>query len=226
MSEPEHQQVIALEIPTKAGHSVVEIKVGKLVYVLGRNGTGKSALIQRAVAQIREPVCYVPGSRASMFLNDSLTLTRAAALQHEQSATAQDKQPGPRYRPWNDRMRNEKSIYDLDSPEIQFKIDAAEEIRVLGAAAPAIALLQSNTSPVDRINSLLKHANLEVRIIVNLGELKAERDGQVFSLAKMSDGERSAVVLASEIITAVKSTVFIIDEPERHLHRAIRSGCC
>ncbi|NOX41281.1 MAG: ATP-binding protein [Alphaproteobacteria bacterium] len=156
-----------------------------------------------------------------MFQNDSLTLTPAAALQHEQNAAAQDKLPGSRYRPWNDRVRNEKSIYDLYSAEIQFKIDAAEEIRLQGAAAPAIALLQSNTSPVDRINALLMQGNLEVRIVVDHGELKAKRGEHVFSLAKMSDGERSAVVLASEIITAAPSTIFIIDEPERHLHRAI-----
>ena len=45
--------------------------------------------------------------------------------------------------------------------------------------------------------------------------------GGKFSIEKMSDGERSAVIMAAEVITAKPSTVFLIDEPERHLHRAI-----
>ena len=37
----------------------------------------------------------------------------------------------------------------------------------------------------------------------------------------MSDGERSAVIIAAHVITADPGTVLLIDEPERHLHRSI-----
>ena len=58
-----------------------------------------------------------------------------------------------------------------------------------------------------------------------------------FGIEKMSDGERSAVIIAAHVITAESGTVFLIDEPERHLHRsiiqpflsalfALRSGDC
>ena len=40
-------------------------------------------------------------------------------------------------------------------------------------------------------------------------------------MAQMSDGERSAVIIAANVITAKSGTVFLIDEPERHLHRSI-----
>ena len=42
-----------------------------------------------------------------------------------------------------------------------------------------------------------------------------------YDIAKMSDGERSAVILAADVLTAQEGTVFVIDEPERHLHRAV-----
>ena len=45
--------------------------------------------------------------------------------------------------------------------------------------------------------------------------------GQSFDIPKMSDGERSAMIIAAHVITAEKDTVFLIDEPERHLHRSI-----
>ena len=37
----------------------------------------------------------------------------------------------------------------------------------------------------------------------------------------MSDGERNAMIIAGHVITAEAGTVFLIDEPDRHLHRAI-----
>ena len=40
-------------------------------------------------------------------------------------------------------------------------------------------------------------------------------------MAKMSDGERSAVLLAAEVLTAPPGSLLLIDEPERHLHRSI-----
>ena len=61
--------------------------------------------------------------------------------------------------------------------------------------------------------------------------------GDSFGIEKMSDGERSAMIIAAHVITAESGTVFLIDEPERHLHRsiiqpflsalfALRSGDC
>ena len=37
----------------------------------------------------------------------------------------------------------------------------------------------------------------------------------------MSDGERNAMIIAGHVITAEPGTAFLIDEPERHLHRSI-----
>ena len=45
--------------------------------------------------------------------------------------------------------------------------------------------------------------------------------GEPFSIAEMSDGERNAMIIAAHVITAEPGTVLLIDEPERHLHRSI-----
>lgn len=39
----------------------------------------------------------------------------------------------------------------------------------------------------------------------------------------MSDGERAALIIASEVILCEKNAIIFIDEPERHLHRSISS---
>ena len=40
-------------------------------------------------------------------------------------------------------------------------------------------------------------------------------------MAQMSDGERSATMVAASVITAAPGTALLIDEPERHLHRSV-----
>jgi len=82
-------------------------------------------------------------------------------------------------------------------------------------------MLQQAASPIDRVNRLLAQANLPVSITIDGGELKAERSGNIYSIARMSDGERSALVITAEVVAAEDGTIFVIDEPELHLHRAI-----
>jgi predicted ATPase len=50
-----------------------------------------------------------------------------------------------------------------------------------------------------------------------------KNDGTEFSAAQLSDGERKALQIAGSVLTAPPGTLFLIDEPERHLHRSIIS---
>ena len=53
-------------------------------------------------------------------------------------------------------------------------------------------------------------------------EIRAHRgDGPSYGMAEMSDGERNAVLVAADVLTASPGSLFLIDEPERHLHRSI-----
>ena len=85
--------------------------------------------------------------------------------------------------------------------------------------------LSSETpSPFDTLNRLLELGTLSVTVENSKGEeiIACHRPSRAtYDIAKMSDGERSAVILAANVLTADEGTVFVIDEPERHLHRAI-----
>jgi AAA15 family ATPase/GTPase len=75
-----------------------------------------------------------------------------------------------------------------------------------------------------QINRVLAHANLEIQIELVTGDsLEAvhARRGARYPITEMSDGEKSALLLAAEILTKEAGTVQVIDEPERHLHRSI-----
>jgi AAA15 family ATPase/GTPase len=75
----------------------------------------------------------------------------------------------------------------------------------------------------DIINNLLYTANLTVRLQADHSDdiLVYHVKNENFSMAKLSDEERNAIVLAAAVLTVDPGTVLLIDEPERHLHRSI-----
>ncbi|MGB8477271.1 MAG: AAA family ATPase [Acidobacteriaceae bacterium] len=132
-----------------------------------------------------------------------------------------DVQPDTRWKSTVGTSRNQKAIHDLTAAETQFKVEAANEIARDGRNSSAITRLQAGTSPLDRVNGLLKQSQLPVSVLIETAELKATRGNGTYSIARMSDGERIALVLIAEVVTAPIGSVFLIDEPELHMHRAI-----
>lgn len=212
-------------IPTPDGPVNIEILDRRALFILGRNGTGKSALIHYIQSQCRQSgpasVIYLPGSRPSYFDGDSLNMTANARSQFEINSQSWDSSPDVRIRPISGTSRNERAIFDLQAAEVQYRVQAANDIETEGATSPAIARLQSKSSPLDRVNRLLQQANLPIQTVINSGEIKAIRDNNIFSISKMSDGERTALIFIADVISAKPSSIFLVDEPELHLHRAI-----
>src|SRR5260221_1520869 len=62
-------------------------------------------------------------------------------------------------------------------------------------------------------------------LVINGAKIEARKrlDPKVYHAMQMSDGERGIFYLIAEALNVPKGGVFIIDEPEMHLHRAIQS---
>ena len=78
-------------------------------------------------------------------------------------------------------------------------------------------------TPIVRLNTILDRCGLAVQVELNkTGTLDAVHStGARYPISQMSDGEKSALLLAAEVLMAEPDSVQIIDEPERHLHRSI-----
>ena len=85
--------------------------------------------------------------------------------------------------------------------------------------------LSSDQSPLAVINELLRLSNLPIVIDVDEnGQILATKsDSMPYEISQLSDGERNAILIASDVLTAKSGTLLLIDEPERHLHRSIIS---
>ncbi|WP_232790590.1 AAA family ATPase [Pseudomonas fluorescens] len=220
MEREENHLLVEMQIPTQLEPIRVGVKAGRPIFILGRNGTGKSALVNNLAAQWRGQCVYMPGSRPSYFDHESLSMTPASRRDFGTNQSYYDS-PDSRWKSLSGTTRNEKAIHDLQAAETQYKLDAANQIKAEGPGSLAIVRLQADDSPLDIVNSVLSQANLAVQLQVAGGELRAIQAGSLYSYARMSDGERSALIFSAEVVAAPSGTVFLIDEPELHLHPSI-----
>ena len=123
----------------------------------------------------------------------------------------------------NPQIRTSLAIYDLIDAE---NVDAREIAQAVRngdhARAEKLAL---NAAPIAQINELLTLSNIPIEITVQAGDqlMASKRGGTPYPAAHLSDGERNALLIGAEVLTAKSGTLLVIDEPERHLHRSIIS---
>lgn len=81
-------------------------------------------------------------------------------------------------------------------------------------------------SLLGRINTVLENAHLDPTLsTTDRASFEAvASDGARYPISEMSDGEKSALLLAAEVMTVPHGSILIVDEPERHLHRLISAS--
>ena len=228
------------EIPRISDEPIqLTVNNGDQLFIVGANGSGKSSLMQRLAVQARDKkIKRITAHRQTWFDSGNIDFTPAARQEYDRET--------PRY-----NTRSEALWRDLrpqeDLSAILFDLVAKENSRARAIArhvdnqdlTKAQDLSAELSSPFDQINELLDYGKLKVTVENSNDQdlLARHLQGESFSIAEMSDGERSAVIIAAHVITAESGTVFLIDEPERHLHRsiiqpflsalfALRSGDC
>ena len=201
----------------------IRLKNGDQLFIVGANGSGKSALIQRFVSEnSNKKIKWIAAHRQTWFSSGSIDFTPTS--RQEYGRNTQDYSTINEAR-WQDLRAQE------DLSAILFDLVAKENRRARTITryldnddcARARQISAESSSPFDRINELLDHGRLKVTV-ENFNDqdlLARHSQGEPFSIAEMSDGERSALIIAAHVITAESGTIFVIDEPERHLHRSI-----
>lgn len=107
------------------GDTSVDVTVtpGRPIFIVGGNGTGKSALVHRVVAQLQgSPLVYVPGSRSTSFDQESLNMTPATRRQLNLNMLSWNQTWETRWRNLSGTARNEKAIHDLQTVETQYSV--------------------------------------------------------------------------------------------------------
>jgi len=208
-----------LKIPLiNGGELPIPLKQGETLFLLGPNGSGKSSLLARWLSQV--PASYrIAANRELFFNNKEIYAERnnlyKEEIEHSNAAQAR----------WSSRYFPGIST-DAKRNHILTQLINAEDYRNQQIVAAANANKERDTvlSHLTQINNLLKQANIHIQINLNKERsLIAKRmdTGTEYSFAEASDGERAAVLIAAEVLLAEQNRLFLIDEPERHLHRSI-----
>lgn len=201
----------------------LQLEAGEMLFVLGANGVGKSSLMHRFTNQNRPNVRKIAAHRQTWMSSDTLDMTPAKKAQTEQNIQNEESQEHSRYKDTYGAQRASIIVFQLiDAENVRAREIAADvtEGRLLDATTKS-----KINAPLAVINELLRLSNIPISIAIRANErVMASKDGgPEYSAAQLSDGERNALMIAGEVLTAPPGTLIIIDEPERHLHRSIIS---
>ena len=127
---------------------------------------------------------------------------------------------------WTDNYADKRSSISM------FDLVNSENVRAGGIASAVdkgdsenAKRLSTIQSPIESMNELFSLSGLN--IIITIGEddvLFASKDGETqYGISELSDGERNALLICADILTAKPNSLILLDEPERHLHRSIIS---
>lgn len=217
------------DVPGVGPHTPVRVvaRAGHSTAVVGANGSGKSALglwMERnkgGSAGIRRLIAH----RKLWFQHAGLAITAAQHESTRRGVTEWSRQQESRYLDHADEQRASMILFDLLA-------------RVNHEHALMVAMYRTGTSPqeveaklgpplLDRLNAIFREAGLVIELrLTDAQTLNAvnSTNGTEYPIFQMSDGEKSALLLAAEVLTTPTRSIYIIDEPERHLHRSISAG--
>ena len=212
-----------LRVPIRSGDFPLTLKTGEILFILGANGSGKSGLISQLFHTHYQTAKRISAHRQTWFTSNTLDLTPHTREDLEQSIKSQDRQEHSRWRQDYAAKRATAAIYDLIDSDTMLARSIANLVRM--GDIPAAQEKAKSPSPIETVNQLLLLSNLPIEISVEERQkvVASRNQGPPYSVAELSDGERNAFLIASDVLTAKKDTLLLIDEPERHLHRSIIS---
>ncbi len=215
---------ISISVPGPSVSCNIQLARGEILYVLGANGTGKSALVHRLNSDHKTKSRWIPPHRRTWLQSGGSNLTAANKEEQETQLQTLNTRPDARWMDLNPEARVNMAIFDLIQKRSQLSQEIADAFRA-GDKARGQELIERDEDPLVVLSGLLTNANLPFEFSVDRNAtIVATKAGlEPYSVAEMSDGERNALLLAAEVLTVPADTLILIDEPEQHLHRSIVS---
>lgn len=215
MPEP----LVTWQVPVSGQAETLRLEAvpGAVSTVLGPNGAGKSALGVWLRRMSREVATYrILAHRQLWLANAGPQVSPARAESQEQQLLQFGSDPRSRHEDQFSSQRPDLAIFRLVSKLIAQNRDELSMWRS-GVEPPQTGDVLAT------LNRVMSAAQLPISIrLTDAQSFEVLRDGgHEYPITMLSDGEKSAFLLAAEVLTSPENCVFIIDEPERHLHRSI-----
>ena len=187
------------DIPQISGHRLqVPLEAGDRLFVVGANGSGKSALLQQLVSSNRsETIRRISAHRQTWLQSGSIDLTPQSRRDFDQLSIHHEMQEQSRWLDEYAQQRQSAVLFDLVAKENARARDIARHVDDRDTAR-AVMVAAESVSPFEQLNELLALGTLSVTLEnSNDEEILAQHPGAraPFSIAQMSDGERNAAII-------------------------------
>lgn len=217
------------DIPTSADLTPVrvEAKPGEVITIVGANGSGKSALATWMASNTHTGALRRVLAQRKLWLeNAGPGISHADRESMRQNFTTWDRDLHSRFVDRGDPYRLNIALFDLLGKH-NFENQRVTDLIYEDGASLDQVKQQVGMRLFDTLNDVLEKSGLHTKFSVTKDqtfEATHRALGANYPISQMSDGERSALLLAADVVIAPDHAIMVIDEPERHLHRAISAG--
>ncbi len=217
---------VLIQIPTDTRPIELKLSEGQnVLFVVGENGSGKSALLLKLFREHDQSARRVSAHRQTWFLSGRPNLTSDAYQRDQEDIQNSDRQPESRYTDQYSADKPNRALFALLREKRRRDSEGLQRYETGGAGSVDPYLLDT-PNPLEVIKGLFRDSSLRVRIEIDPQDpdaLVARRiaTDQTYGIEQLSDGERNALLLSCEVLTAPSGSLLLLDEPERHLHRSI-----
>lgn len=215
-----------LTVPLITGKPLpIKLNPGETLFLLGSNGCGKSSLVTHLFQST--PNSYRIAANRELAFRENAAYAERGNLFNEEH----EKQNAHilRYKRSGNMIGHinaDKKLQDIITRLINAELHRNQQIV---QSENSNAAKQKFPSIFAAINAILATAYIMLELDLNdkqelIVRKHSSADDTIYSIIETSDGERAAILIAADILTAAENTLFLIDEPERHLHRAISAS--
>lgn len=194
-----------IKIPKSNSNEQETIEIEKNMVIVGANGAGKSRLGSK-LEQINSPTKRISAQRY-------LQLNEVVPKQDFETASTNLKGSYKNQESIQPQNDYQQVLISLFAEESKRNEDVINTINARGQITKAETPNSTKEKVIEVWNLIFPYRSLK------LEKDKVRADD--FSGTQMSDGEKVGLYLISQILLAEKESIFIIDEPELHLHKAL-----
>lgn len=211
-------------IKNDLSNETISVRCGEVTFFVGGNGTGKSSLVNKLYRESSDNnSVYVVAHRKNTFNKDVVDFSHADYENAIMRVLGDSKSEESRYRTYWEDERTTLPIVRLKNKSTSH---AVKSMQYLKAGGKLEELVLHNE--IDIVNNIFKNSGFNLEFIID-EESKlmvnnfSYKPAKKYSLSRMSDGEKSALIICCEILCANGGALIVLDEPERHLHKRIVS---
>jgi len=202
----------------------IEVRCGEVTFFVGGNGTGKSSLVNTLYrTHANDNSVYVAAHRKNTFDNDVIDFSNSDYKNAIQRVLGDSRSNTSRYRTSWENDSISLPIVRLKNRTIA---NAVENINQLKDGVKVEDLVLRND--IDKVNEIFKSSGFNLEFLIDKESNLAVDNfsynpKKTYPLSRMSDGEKSALIICCEVLCAQSGALIVLDEPERHLHKRIVS---